>query len=538
MSKDLQKRLNAQVTLFITSLQEYNKKRQSRQPAENYRFLRDFYVRFFADRNKRATEIESTQYAEVKTLANMQFSAPTLWDLCMDGRVLAILVNGASSGVGSSLRVPGGILREFVRGTDGNLKLIESSNFAKLLERAFYRYGTDTIYEVFDSHIGCSARKAEELAHGYNALDSGLFADVVHKQEMGMATNDFVRRKFGHKKRAVTIQTSFDPHTGYIFMGLETKKALSYAEKHGKLFTTEILEDLLQSGTIISAAALAGGDKIGSIFQSHLFDLDWRGNYIESAKSFWKNIASMKKNVLPMITPQLIVMYPNLNRSKEGREEIEERAVLFLTNAYSGFLNNKHGYSLSGPHKSSEHYPYGVHREEGVKVSEGGYPPYAISMFVVFSLDKKNLPAHIELASTLVRNNRREGRVFDRSGTFKDPVRFSEAPVPVVIQGVVRDTVANQEWEEATQIDWSDLPSNWDSMNASDFYTYLQSKGQISIALANGINRLREKMTVLYDPDNPTSSHLVEHYKVALPVIVGKNRRNYFIVPFVKLGFA
>jgi hypothetical protein len=528
--------IGKQVTAFITSLEKYNKKRLSPQPAENYLFLRDFYLRFFYDRNQRADEVASETYTRVKDLANKQFVAPTLWNLCMDGRVLAILINGATSGVGSSIRVPGGILREFVRGKDGKLQLIPTSNYARLLERAFYRYNASILYEVFDSHIACAARKAEELAHGYDALDDGLFADVLNKKEMADATSSFIEKKFGATKRVVTLQTSFNPHTGFLLMGLETKKAVSYAKNHGSVYTSEVLGALVQQKLLLSAEKLSKEKAVAAVFQSHLFDLDWREKYVQSADVFWHNIEKMRPLLLPIIVSKLEAIYPQLSNTKNGKEELLERAALVLTNAYSGFLHNHHGKTFGG--KAERDYPYGVHREEGVKVSEGGYPPYEISMFVVFSLDKKNLAANIELASALVRSNRREKRVLDRSGTFSDPVEFAKAPVPVIIQGIVRDEVSSEEWERVSRVDWSDLPENWDSMSAPDFYTYLQSKGQMSIAVANGINRLREKLSVLYDPDNPTSSHLIEHYKVALPVIVGKSRRNYFVVPFVKLGFS
>src|SRR5690606_36982889 len=102
---------------------------------KDYIFLKDFYLRFLADRNTRSDDVSSTEYAQIKKLANEQFPAVTLWNFCMDGRVLSVLSNGASAGVGSSVRVPGGILREFVYGDDGKLMLLENSNFAFIMRR-------------------------------------------------------------------------------------------------------------------------------------------------------------------------------------------------------------------------------------------------------------------------------------------------------------------------------------------------------------------------------------------------------------------
>jgi hypothetical protein len=44
-------------------------------------------------------------------------------------------------------------------------------------------------------------------------------------------------------------------------------------------------------------------------------------------------------------------------------------------------------------------------------------------------------------------------------------------------------------------------------------------------------------MAALYDPNIPLASRLIDQFKVALPTIIGKNRKNYFVVPFVKLGY-
>ncbi|MBI4080181.1 MAG: hypothetical protein HY430_00230 [Candidatus Levybacteria bacterium] len=537
--------LTKQIHGFIDDLETYNTKLERPHSKKNYLFIRDFYLRFFEDRNKRATEVESSEYADIVRMANSQFAATTLWDLCMDGRVLAVLVCGASAGVGSSIRVPGGILREFVRGKDGKYKLIPTSNFARLLERALKRFESKTLYEIFDSHIACAARKAEELAHGRETSDYGLLADVLFKKNMSMATSVFINQKIGNTRRVVTIQTSFDPHSGYMFMGLETKKALAYAYENGGEYTDVVLRRLAKDNCIIFSGDIASHPIIRELFRTYSFDLDWRSEYVKSAKEFWHNIASMKDKAFPTIIKQLRGIYPNLQPdNKDSNEELQERAILLLANAYSGFLNNQqHTWNVVGKSAGKEqgdefyNYPYGIHKEEGVKVSEGGYPPYDISMFVVFSLDKKNLSANIELASTLVRGNRRDKRVVDRSGNFTDPSEFAEGPVPVVIQEIIRERLSQDEWDTLSQIDWDDMPSMWNTMSESNFFDYLQTKGSMSVAVANGINRLRERMAILYDPDNPTSAHLIEQYKVAMPVVVGKNRRNYFIVPFVKLGF-
>lgn len=526
--------LPKQIDQFISNLEAYNQKREFPRSSKDYTFLKNFYTSFFENRNERSEEIGSSEYAEVKKIANAQFPATTLWNLCMDGRVLAILINGATAGVGSSVRVPGGILREFVYGEDGRLTLLENSNFAFIMRRALKKFNTKKIFEVYDSHIGCAARKGEELSQGKIPQDAGLLQDVLYKKQMAEATIHFVRKNFSESVNIIPIQTSFDPHSGYLYMGLETERALDFAHERGGEYTDDVLKALVESKLIISAEKIITDASLAEIFKKYAFVLDWKKNYVQSAKQFWSNIHEFKLSVLPRIKNVLIEVYPHLNdETKDAEEELLERSMLLLTNAYSGYLHNAGVIDEHEHHK----YPYGVHREEGIKVSEGGYPPYEISMFVVFSLDVKNLSANIELAAGLVRSNRREGRVVDRSQIYGSVEEFAQAPVPIVVQEVIRDEIDPREWEVVSQIDWKDLPHNWDKMNEKEFYDYIQKKCNMSIAMANGLNRLRERMAYLYDPEQPTSGRLVQQFKVALPVVVAANRMNYFIVPFTKLGF-
>lgn len=535
-SKTLPENLKEQVHSFIKQFESYNKKRQFPRDKKDYLFLEDFFVQFIKDRNKRADEVSSLEYKKVKKIANAQFPSITLWNLCMDGRVLAVLMNGASAGVGSSVRVPGGLLREFVYGENGNIFLLENSNYAFILNRALKKFGTKKIFEIYDSHIGCAARKAEEMAHGKLPNDAGLLQDVIYKKQMANATVNFVKEHLNSDFSVIPIQTSFDPHNGFMYMGLETEKALSYAKKGGNEYTDELLKKLVEKKIIISTEDLIKKIGLNILFSKYSFMLDWKSQYLQSSKQFWITISKIKSESLPLIKKELLVIYPHLSSKRiEAQDELTERAMLILTNAYSGFLNN----NMQQEKKVGQHYsyPFGVHREEGVKVSEGGYPPYDISMFVVFSLDNDNLPANIELAATLVRNNRREGRVLDRSKTYSSQQEFAEAPVPVVIQEIVREKIEDREWEKLSQIDWGDLPGDWDTLSTKKFFEYLQKKANMPISVANAINSLRERMMVLYNPQQPTSGHLVQNFKIALPLIVGSNRRNFFVVPFLKLGF-
>lgn len=517
--------LDFQIERFIGLLEVYNKKLPHPRNKKIYPFLRHFYKQFIIDQNKRALEISTPLYQKIKILANEQFPVKTLWNLCIDGRVLGILMHGASAGVGRSVRVPGGMLREFVRGKNGKLMLEKSSDFAMLLKRALEKSQNDIVTEVFDSHIACATRLDEENLKGKYPKDSGLLADVSHKMQMAQAAISYVQEVFNGEKTLLVIQTSFDPHRGSLYMGLETQDALLYVYKNGNAYTPEVLEKLTELGKIISTEELVSEKEIEEVFEKYKFSLSWEKKYIKSAKLFWESISAMKKTLTPFIEKKLLRIYPKLYKNdKITKIEMEERTMLILTNAFSLYLHN-------------HLYPHGQHKEEGVKVGESGYPPYNISTFSVFSFEEKDLPNSIQLATSLVRTNRKESRVLDNSRNFDDSISFAQAPVPIIVLEIVWDTLSDKEWQKLQSIDWKDMPENWDTMTEDAFLDYLSNKGILQLGVGIAINNLRRKLSVMYEIHSPISSRLIEQYSVALPVITSGNRKIRLVIPFVKLGF-
>lgn len=366
--------LYRQIDSFVDQLETYNTKLpvQRKRQNKDYSYLRKFYKAFIDDRNKRADSIESKNYAKTLALVKKEFPMMTLWVLCMDGRVKSIHTNGATAGIGSSIRVPGGILKEFVRGNNGKLSLIPHSHFATLLDTMFVKH--DVITEVFDSHIGCAARAGEEAARGNAPEDAGLFSDVLHKKEMAQATQAYVLSQYDNKKSISIIQTSFDPHNGYMFMGLETDKALIYVTKHhNQQFTVDALKDLVNKKLILSTKQIVQNEKIKRLFNQHFFAIDWKDAYIQSAYTFWSNIDQMKDTTLPIIEVQLLDIFSDLNKKTDfAKKCLRERAMLVLTNAYNAYLHH-----TTDPHSQLDQknihtlhqYRYGQHEEEGIKVS-------------------------------------------------------------------------------------------------------------------------------------------------------------------------
>lgn len=554
-------RINLQIRSFVDRLQGYNSTLPpERQHLErDYEFLGSFFSNFIRDRNSRAEEVNSPGYEKVLELANSLFPMTAFSVMCMDGRVKLIHVFGFSAGIGSSIRVPGGLLKEFVRGREGKLMLADHSNFAELLNGALEK--NNALAEIFDSHWGCAARKNEETARGGQPEDAGLYSDVVHKKEMVSATKAYLGKKeHGNNMQVVFAQTTFNPLTGFLYMGLETNKALKLAKDFAKekaannvrnpesavpVYSKEVMKLLVEKGLIISTGQLIGNEIIKEKLDQSFFNVNWKRDYIKTAEQFWKGIANIKEDLLPIFKQSLKTIYPELSHEDAKTEkELEEKAMLLLCNTYNAYLHNRSHVEveyLSIPdeeYESKGHYEYDHHSEEGIKVSEGGYPPYEIPMFVIFSGDLQNVPSGIEMASGIVRENRLKGRVKDSSGIYHGLEDFATAPVPVVMQEIIRDVrLTIEDWRVLEEADWSDLSNNWDTMSQHDFALYLQKKGKFSIALANGIENLRVKMKTVFDPNAPTAAHLIDQYKVVLPLICDQDRMTHAIIPFVKLGY-
>lgn len=548
----LPERIEKQISSFLDYLEAYNSKLppERQRSSEGYAFLRYFFPAFVSDRNKRADEVNSLENKTIIKFGEEKLPMTTLSVMCMDGRVKMIHVFGFSAGIGSSLRVPGGLLKEFIRGKDGQLMLEEDSNFAQLVNSAVVK--NKYLAEVFDSHWGCAARKAEESARGGFPEDLGLFSDVLHKREMVGATKKFILKKHGDINQITLIQTTFNPITGYLYMGLETSSALEFAKKFAEkkatapVFSKPVIKALINDGLIISTGHLISNQSLRKILNKHLFEISWKKNYLKTAKNFWKDIGLMKDEVFPILTRSLISIYPELaSADKNTQRELEERAMLLLCNTYNAYLHNHDHNEIEylgeddREYEKKEHYEYDEHIEEGIKVSEGGYPPYEIPMFVIFSGDRKNMPGNIELASGIVRDNRLKEHVKDKSESYKNPSDFARAPVPVVMQEIIRDQrLTKDDWAALENIDWSDLTElDWDMMSAKEFADYIEKKGKLSIAIANGLERLRQNMITVFDRDALTAAHLIDQFKVVLPVVCDQDRETHAIVPFIKLGY-
>ncbi len=547
----LPERIKGQIFDFIGRLEEYNQTLppEVRRRPEDYAYLRYFFPAFVTDRNSRAEEVKSEPYIDVADRARTMLPMSTLAVMCMDGRVKMIHAFGFSADIGSAIRKPGGILKEFVRGKDGKLKLEKDSTFAKQLETAMRR--GEATAEIYDSHYGCAARGREEKAKGKKPSDGGLFSDVLHKKEMAEATKSYVVANGLDSRNLATVQTSFNPITGYMYMGLETDDAIEFAraEAGGKgepVYSKDVIGKLISEGKIISTGLMIDNPAIRQAFDQYFFDVSWKDDYIESARKFWDGIGSMKDSLLPIFKRSLISIYPEFNSDdRVTRRELEERAMLLLSNAFNAYLHNRdHSESeylqmSDEDYEKQQHYVYDSHREQGVKVSRGGHPVYNIPMLVIDSEDKESMASDVEFGGGIVRENRELERITDSSGTYSTPEKFTAAPVPVVVQEIVSDPrITDAEWEALHQIDWTGLEDEpWDTWSTTEFTRYVNEKGKLVGPLLTALDSLRLNMATLFNRRSQTSAHLLTHIKVALPVMCGPDRETHSVVPFSKLGY-
>lgn len=525
-----------QVAHFLNPFIEANELRPEvdKRLANEYESLGNYFVMYAIERNVRAREIETQEYEEVVETAKEQLPFATYEKHCIDDRVTQVIKYGFTAGISNAIRIPGGMSRDFVRDeTTQQIKLNPNSNFTIALDNAFNKH--DVVAQLLDSHLGCAARERKETGRkGSPPEDHGLYRDVVEKRQMAQAMRRYTFEKYQGSKQVVPIQTSFDPHSGYMFMGLETQPALEYAQKHAAdnenpVYSEQILKELVQRGMIISTAIIAEHPEVDQVFKENAFPVNWKINYSKSAKNFWERTAHVKDRVTPIIKEELIRVYPFLQLEK-FQGELEERAMLLLANAFSGFLNNQDG-----------SYPYAKHEEEGVEITEGGYGPHNTSTFEVSSLEPDGLSESTQLAIGLVRTNRTAGRVRDISHNFPEPKKFAAVIVPTVVAEIIRNPEIKVYGHMLSLINWSDMPTKWNSMSPEEFASYIAEKQlregfKFPDSLKEAVESLRQRMIILYER-RIISESLINQDSIAMPVIVDKSRRVIGVVPFIKVGY-
>jgi hypothetical protein len=493
-------------------------------------FLRDYLADFVAERNLRAMDIETPVMTEAVEAANDCFPFPPYAYLCIDGRVTLTHVFGIMAKMkGGAIEIPAADPREFVPAMKGGLVLRKDSNTARKMGFAFEHH--DEISEILDSHLSCAAQGVKMSSIGRSTPDAGLLEDVKRKAEIAKAMEKYTRKH--HPGKTVhPIQISFDPHNGYAYMGLEGKKALETAGKVNG-FSDEVLQQLAAEGSIVSTREIAQDPRVRpkflAAYESFKPKFDWKDHYAETANQFWTTLHRLKSEILPIIIEKLTAEngpYAGMNRDNKS---MEQRAMLILSNAFSGFCNN-----------NGKGYQYGHHTESSVSVSERDFRPCHYSAFVVYSEDLEDLAHRVTFAAGIVRKSRLGGAV-PLDANYASAEEFAAAPVAVLVKEIVRDELQQTELAKLRQIDWSFLEGiDWIVLSDTDFLQLLARRNKsVELALSTGLslNRLRKKMAALYDHTKHSAEQLINGNLFAVPVITDLNRRFKVIIPFFLKGF-
>lgn len=512
LAEKLYKQLETLLKIRATSL----KKQQNTPDTQLKRdtsFLFNYFKAFIEERNNRADEIESPTVQSAARIALSLFPYATFGVFCVDGRIMQSVVFGFTAGFGRFLRLPAGDLGGFRIKENGELLLSPESEIAKLI-RAHYEHYGNPLCQVFDSHLGCAARGLSEKNKGLDPKDGGLLEDVKRKKKIANALNEYVQKH--HKKSVfVPIQMSFDPHNGYSFMALETEDSLKFAKDNGYVKT--VLDTLTSKGTLISTQDLA--KTYETTFKKYSFVISWEKEYADSAYQFWNALRKMisDETILTELEKKVKSIYKSATK-----DEVTQRALLLLANAFNGYLQNLKG------------YPLHTHTETCVIVQPQGFGPYTNASFSVYPSTR--LAEHTIFASTIVRSNRANKNITDFTNTYKED--FVTAPVPVIIKSVVRTEYSPEVWRLIRNMDWSKLPDNWYDMTLEEFGDWVddQYEGNIPRVFARAINDVRKMAAELYVKDEDTHLLLSEGKLALMPVIVDPHRRIQCIIPFSYRG--
>lgn len=468
------------------------------------------FLKVLKERNSRAEDVQSPEIKTALAIITKLVPVDISGVLCIDGRLGPAVKFGIPAGCGRFLRTPGGDISEFVHKEGRHrskceLKLLAQSDFAERLNILFAKVNSTS--QILDSHLGCAAREAEENGKGYQPKDGGLYADVLRKELIAEAMIDFVAENYP-SKTIYPVQFSYDPHSGFGYMGLEA--VLDKTDE----FTADVLAEFADKGLVISTKNLAR--EFREVFKDYApKSFDPKGDYKNSLLDFWMTMEKMYTKVLPQLEKKFLKIYPKLRGAN-----LRQRAVLALMNSFSGFLNNLNTFGNS------------EHTEEVVVLTEREYGPFNSMSFPVYSLDLDAIPANSVFAASIIRANRKNKRIHGSP----------EEPVPMIVQEIIREAVPEEVWTKFGRMDFKVFlyPNWWMNAPRSEEYFYRTARrfySHIPFALIAGLNELRKKMGALYNPRSASSKHLTEGSLVPLPVIADHTRKTRAIVSFVLNGY-
>jgi hypothetical protein len=419
---------------------------------------------FWRERRDRAKEIDTDDIERVHIIiAKLFYGFPPNRRKCVDDRIrestFSGLISGGGPGGGASYSGPAGNAEaEFYRPDGGELQLRPDGNLAKSIisSPATYRV------EVADSHIACAAQALASEGHPEAAYDGGLYENVMIQKGHNEALKRYKRFTPSGKSlpEILGIQITTDPHNGFSFMGLERKASLARATTQSDGtnfdgFSESVIKELSDAGEIISTLSLAESDLFQLAFNDVReiygdFNADWVNAKAATAVKFWTSIeylverqpgATKGKTFMDEIESLVIKLYPDLGKvlpekipENLRQLELRHRAMLLMTNTYSGYLANRDGFYLFSKHKG-----------DIVAVMEHTHGPFNLQAYVV-SKDNEEVGTAVALSCTLVRNDRVADSTSKTNGLHEmDHDSFVEAPILVPVKIEVKGELSMQD---------------------------------------------------------------------------------------------
>jgi hypothetical protein len=552
--RDMEPEMLGQIENYINAVTRLRKKVQSGfktdDDLDNETAMLYFKVRQFLDsRDQRMKELKSDDIAAANKIKDnlFPFGTPNII-CCVDGRVLPKLTAGLT---GHAMRTAAGDITE-VRPVWGEHK--ERLWEGELVEILKYRFLTsDVVVEMLDSHFECGAACAN-YAHNHSIDVGGLSHDQKHNVYTRAIVDDIKRKKiiikaleehvfeeYNGKKRILNIQYSFNPTTGYCFMGLEKDECLNDQRVVDHGYSHDVLRLLSAENKIVSGEDFA--NQFEEVFKKYYFSVNYEIAYQESTIKFWSNIEKISVECLPLIVDKLKIIFIGMN----DQQEMKQRAVFMLANAYNAYL---HIHNADGSHRE---YPYNEHDESLIVVTRSEKGPYDRARSFSVNTKSPDLAGKLSFIDGLVRGNRRAGRASKtekvaREILFKNQEdKFIDSTIAVFFFERLH-VFEDSEIENLRRVDWSELATtvDWYNMASSEFESYVDTKIRqvdkdgrgVSSVIFRKINNLRKKARYVFDPGLVINNDLIKSGRLTpIFVLSGPLRETVALFPFLIDGY-
>jgi hypothetical protein len=515
--------LGDQIDRFVAANHAVNRMRgpMIRQNIERELELVSFQLRHFvSSREFRVAELNTPPMVRARAIkAGLFPMGLPIKKICGDGRFGSKTQDGVDA---EAIRLPGGDTQAFVRNRNGGFFIPPNTTIARMIINRVMNHPTEVISIVLDSHVGCAYRVGEAKSHDLtnNWEDDGLRRDVRRKSDMGQAILRLIRSKFGNTKSAVIIQTSFDPTTGFYYMGLEHCINDPIVIRDG--FTSEVLRRLTEEGRIISVEDICKDPKVRGVLERHRFDINYEHNYAHSTLRFWKAIVEMCHELLPVIEERVRRIF----NQDHSANEVGQRAMLLLGNLFSGFL-------LGGNPQ---------HQEAIIVLTLQQADPYPVVKSFSVDPDHSDLNTAIDLGRTLIQKNRAAGQMTPLELNFARQLyptpkekEFVSAPVLMVYFEQLEHV--SQDIDGIQAVDWSSLAdTSWLEMSEEEWNKFMAARApdqRMVTAIAMRALRRRSKEML----ESSIRDRILAGTLIPVPILAGPQRETLAIYPFLTPGY-